>query len=289
MFDKIIAFFMSIITFIMSLFGLNTVKYDSFENISYGEANRQVLDLYIPKENNGTVGLILMIHGGAWIAGDKSAYTDDAKGIAENYGYAAATINYRYLSEDVTMADILDDIESAVAKIKEIGTQNSVDINKMILTGHSAGGHLSMLYSYSKAKTSAITPVAVIDYCGPTDFTDAEFFNSDIGADGIAKLYSWAIGTEVTVNNYLSYSKELLEISPIAYAATAVPTVIAHGEKDATVPYSNATTLVSVLNMANVKNDFISFPNSNHALGNDKDCSDKVTELFIQYANEYLK
>lgn len=289
MLDKFIAFFMSIITFFLSLFGINTSSYNSFENISYGEESRQVLDLYLPKETDGSVGLILMIHGGAWIVGDKSTYTNTAKDIAENYGYAVATINYRYLSENVTMNDILDDIESAVTKIKEIGSKNSVDINKMLLTGHSAGGHLSMLYSYSRAKNSAITPVAVVDFCGPTNFTDKNFFNSDIGVEGIEKLYSWAIGTEVNQNNYLLYSKELLEISPIAYASTAVPTVIAHGEKDATVPYSNATALVSALNVAGVKNDFVSFPNSTHSLADDNDCSKKVENLFVQYASEYLK
>lgn len=289
MFDKLIAFFMSIITFFLSLFGLNTTKYDSFENISYGKESRQVLDLYLPKNTDGTSGLILMIHGGAWVAGDKSTYTSTAKDIVKNYGYAVATINYRYLSENVTMNDILDDIENAVTKIKEIGNQNSVEINKMLLTGHSAGGHLSMLYSYSRAKNSSITPVAVVDFCGPTNFTDEKFFNSDIGLENIEKLYSWATGTEINQNNYLLYSKELLEISPIAYASTAVPTVIAHGEKDATVPYSNATTLVLALNANGVKYDFVSYPNSTHSLADDDDCSEKVETLFMQYASEYLK
>ena len=289
MLDKIIAFFMSIITFFMSLFGLNTPKLYTFENVSYGEESRQVLDLYIPEDNDGTVGLILMIHGGAWIAGDKSSYTDTAKYVAEDHGYAAAAINYRYLSDDVDMYDILDDISAAVAKIKALGAEKGVTIDKMILTGHSAGGHLSMLYAYSKGATSAIEPVAVIDYCGPTNLADENFYNSDIGVDGINKLLSWSTGVDITTETFADHKVELLAVSPIAYVSTAVPTVIAHGEKDATVPYSNATALDAALTVAGVKHDFVSYPNSGHGLSDDEDCEDKVYELFVQYSAEYLK
>lgn len=290
MLEKIIAFFMSIISFFMSLFGINTpVDYASFENVSYGTESRQVLDLYIPEDNDGTVGLVLMIHGGSWIAGDKSAYTGDAKNIADNHGCAAATISYSYLSEDVTMYDILDDISAATSKIKSIGEENGVTIDKMILTGMSAGGHLSMLYAYSKAETSAIKPVAVVNFCGPTNLADENFLNSDIGSEGICTLFTWATGSEITAENLADSAAALLAISPITYANSAVPTVIAHGEKDATVPYSNALALVAALETAGVKYDFVSYPNSGHSLSDDQDCADKTYSLFIQYIDEYLK
>lgn len=290
MLEKLIAFFMSVISFFMSLFGINvTVDYSSFKNVAYGNETRQVLDLYIPDNNDGELGLVLMIHGGAWIGGDKSTYTDTAKNIADNYGCAAATINYRYLSEDVNMYDILDDITAATAKIKAIGNENGVNINKMLLTGMSAGGHLSMLYAYSKADVSAIEPVAVVNFCGPTNLADENFLSSDIGTEGIYTLCSWATGTEITADNFSDSKAALLAVSPIAYINTAVPTVIAHGEKDATVPYSNALTLVAALETAGVKYDFVSYPNSGHSLSDDSDCSDKTYELFAQYIEAYLK
>ena len=75
--------------------------------------------LLIPKNSGDEVGLILMIHGGAWVAGDKSAYRDLIKTWADK-GYAAATINYRYLDYDVSFDDILDDIESVFKLCKTI-------------------------------------------------------------------------------------------------------------------------------------------------------------------------
>lgn len=290
MFDKIIAFFMSIIMFFASLFGINMAKVYLFEDVSYGEHERQILDLYIPEENDGTVGLILMIHGGAWIGGDKSAYTQTAKKVAKDYGYAAASINYRYLSEDVNMYDILADIESAVAKIKALGEEKGVKIEKMLLTGHSAGGHLSMLYAYSKASVSAIEPVAVVDYSGPTDLTNEEYWTNNLGEGTAAQLISWATGKNITVTEDLTtYRNEILAVSPIAYVNTAVPTVIAHGEKDSIVPYQNAVDLDAALTVADVKHDFVSYPNSDHDLGNDKDCEEKAYSLYIEYAAAYLK
>lgn len=289
MLEKIIAFLMSIISFFMSLFGINfSANYSSFENVSYGSAERQVLDLYIPDDCGDEIGVILMIHGGAWVGGDKSSFTDNAKSIANNYNCAAATINYRYLSENTNMYDILDDITAAVAKIHEIGEQNGVNINKMLLTGTSAGGHLSMLYAYSKADVSAIEPVAVVDYCGPTDLTDTGYMTNAIGTDTMMKLLSWGTGIEITADNINDYTAEILAISPIAYVETAVPTVIAHGEKDNVVPYSNALTLVNALETAGVKYDLVSFPNSGHTLADDSDCMDKIDALFVEYGQAYL-
>ena len=176
--SKIIAFFMAIIAFFANLFGISipgvTEPADSgsyiYADAAYGDEERQILDLYIPKESDGTIGLVLMIHGGAWIAGDKNAYgADMLRYVSEDVGLAAAAINYRYLSETVNLHDIIDDIDLALQFIKEKGEENGVTIDKAMLTGTSAGAHLSLLYAYSMKDTAPITPACVVSYCGPTD------------------------------------------------------------------------------------------------------------------------
>lgn len=288
MLDKIIAFFMSIISFFLSLFGISIKNCQSFENVKYGDHERQVLDLYIPEDAEGTMGLVLMIHGGAWVAGDKESYRENCKTIAKDYGCAAATINYRYLSETVTMNDILDDITAATAKIRAVGTENGVVFEKMILTGMSAGGHLSLLYSYSRADEAAIKPVAVVNQCGPADFTDPAFFGSDIGKDNICMLFSWATGTQITAEN-AENNADLLAVSPVYYASTAVPTVTAHGQKDTTVPFSNAERLDAALKTAGVRHDLVPYPNSGHSLSDDKACEETAYNLYVEYINTYLR
>ena len=79
MFEKIMAFFMAIINFFMSMFGLgqtDSQQYNcqTFFDLSYGTHERQVVDLFVPENASGDLGLVLLIHGGAWIAGDKESY-----------------------------------------------------------------------------------------------------------------------------------------------------------------------------------------------------------------------
>lgn len=298
MLQKIIAFFMSIISFFMSLFGIGggkNAKSYRFMNEHYGSDTRQVMDLYIPKNTeDGSCGLILYIHGGAWIAGNKDdAFNADTfKYISEDLGMAAAAISYRYISETVNLNDIMDDIDLALTAIKAKGAENGVNINRVMLTGSSAGGHLSMLYAYSRKDTAPITPSCVVSYCGPTNLADENFYyNNNMGnTDFICKLMSFACGytfTEVGDENALPY---LAKVSPLTYVnKDTVPTAFGHGMKDTTVPYSNAVALENAFKEYGVKYDFVTYPNSEHSLTDDPDSAKLMGDLTYQYAMEYVK
>lgn len=294
MWEKFVSFFMSIILAILSLFGLEHLVDNGgirkMENVSYGTHERQVLDLYLPEDLSDVTGLVLCIHGGAWVGGDKSAYTDSAKELCKNMNVATATINYRYLSDTVTMYDIIDDVDAAVTKIKELGKENGTEINKMLLTGHSAGAHLSMLYAYSKAETAAITPAAVADFSGPTDMTDKNYFvNNDLGTENVLTLVSWATGKKITPENFDESKAEIEKIAPLYYVTeSTVPTIICHGMKDTIVPYSNAVTLDAKMTEYGVIHEFISYPNSGHGLESDDVQARYAEELMVQYFNKYV-
>lgn len=299
MFDKIIAFFMSVIFAILNFFGLGGLfgGIDSsdayvFANMDYGQHERQVVDLAIPKDNDGEVGLVLFIHGGGWIAGDKDIYKDAISNCANNLGIAAAALNYRYINENTDVHDIADDIEAALAAIKEKGREKGVDINKVLLTGSSAGAHLSMLYAYSRKDTAPITPVAVCSYCGPTDLYDDNFYyGNNLGDTAtICQLLSWACGESFTIESKASARDALYKASPVAYVSKdTVPTILCHGEKDITVPYSNALSIVEKFEQYGVEYEFISYPNSDHGLSNDPDCAKRADTLLFEYAAKYLK
>lgn len=292
MWDKIIAFFMSIIAFFMSLFGFGgEAKSYEYRDLAYGNHQRQVLDLNIPKDNDGEIGLVLFIHGGAWVAGDKDGYINGVENASDTYGYAAASLNYRYLSEDVDFYDILDDIDSALKCIKEKGAENGVNINKVLLTGDSAGGHLSMLYAYSRAATAPITPAAVVSNSGPADLADDNFYiNNALGdADYIAALFSYGCGQYFTYAEKAMAEQALLNVSPVYYVnENTVPTVINHGMKDSIVPFSNAETLDAKLTEYGVSHDFNIYPNSDHDLGADKDNAKIAEKLLLEYCQTYL-
>lgn len=297
MFEKIIAFFMAIINFLLGLFGIGSIggqEYDcqTFLDMSYGTHERQVVDLCIPNGASGDLGLVLFIHGGAWIAGDKESYAGGMNYGASNLGIATASVNYRYISDDVDLLDVLDDIDAALAKIKSKGAEAGVNINRVLLTGDSAGGHLSLLYAYARKNTAPIEPVAVISNSGPTDLYDDNFYHNNALGDeaAISDLMSKACGQRFAYSERESAKNALYSVSPVAYvSADCVPTVINHGNADTIVPFSNAQTLDALLTQYGVEHVLNVYEGADHDLGKDEDAKDKADELLFGYIDRFLK
>ncbi|MCB4454959.1 alpha/beta hydrolase [Leisingera sp. McT4-56] len=101
-------------------------------DIPYGEGARQSFDLFLPE---GTPkGLFVFVHGGYWLAFDKSSWSHLARG-AMAHGWAVAMPSYD-LCPEVRIADITRQIAAAVTRIAA-----EVD-GPIAMAGHSAGGHL---------------------------------------------------------------------------------------------------------------------------------------------------
>lgn len=297
MLEKIIAFFMAIINFFLGLFGLGEIggqKFDcqTFFDMAYGTHERQVVDLCVPDDASGDLGLVLFIHGGAWIAGDKESYDSGMNYGASELGIATASVNYRYISEDVDLLDVLDDIDAALAVIKAKGSEVGVNINRVLLTGDSAGGHLSLLYAYARKKTAPITPVAVISNSGPTDLYDDNFYHNNALGDEtvISDLMSKACGQKFTYETRQSAKEALMRVSPVSYvSADSVPTVINHGNADSIVPFSNAQTLDALLTKYGVEHVLNVYEGADHDLGKDDEAKARADELLFGYIDRFLK
>ncbi len=298
MIAKITAFFMSIIIFFAELLGVPVVTNENvtYYNLSYGEHERHIVDLCIPKNTEQT-GLVLYIHSGGWFMGDKDVYRDTLKEISERFGVACAAMNYRYVCDTVDINDIMDDVDAALVCIKETGKKHGVDINRSILTGGSAGANLSLLYSYSRVEGSAIPPVAVMSDCGPTDLTDDYYYyNPEVGKcngmgdeEFISQLLSWACGIKVTYETRDEAAEAIKKVSPLYYVnENSVPTIINHGTKDDIVPFRNAVELDKKLTECGVEHYFNVYPNSDHGLANDPDCREVSMQQFYGFIEKYL-
>lgn len=291
---KLTKIFIIIICFVCCSFIISCKKYtyNKYENIAYGDYERQTFNLYLPDGRTGTVGLILVIHGGGWAGGDKSDCNKNLDKWCKTYGVATASINYHFISSEFSCDDIIDDIALSLDKIKEFALTKGVNIEKVMLAGNSAGGHLSLLYAYKYANRASIKPVAVANYSGPTDLTDVNYYINNENASGYLDLFSRLCHTTFTFDNYLDdeMQQKLLEYSPVNYVnESTVPTLICHGDKDNVVPYSNGVILKEKLNMYGVKSDFVSYSNSGHSLSGDKKSTERAKDIFASYVNTYLK
>ena len=263
-------------------------EYNTISNYAYGaDTNRQSFNLYIPKDAKGTVGLILYIHGGFWMMGDKTEFDSYAKEAAGR-GYIGATTNYRYASLDTHLEDILADLVNSVATIKSVCAARGINVDKMIVCGFSAGAHLALMYGYTRANASTIRPVAVWDMSGPTDLSDDMWLD---GGDNLMNVFSCLTGGLITRSNFNNNIAQavLKQDSPLYYVGTsAIPTIISHGKKDKTVPYANGEMLFNKLFMSNVKVVAYSYPNSDHGLESDPAVSEQAKATLYSWAKTYM-
>ena len=269
MFEKIVGIVLAILTFVSSTFLGGTPKYEVFSNIAYSTASeRNVMDIYVPaeayeKEENGC---ILFIHGGSWSSGSKDEMLGECVALA-NEGYIAATMSYTLITDDNTdtysVMTVLDEISLAIEAIKRFSEEKGLNITKMATSGYSAGAHLSMLYSYSRADESAIPLAFAANKVGPSDFTTEAWGEA---GPRIAKMLA---GTEIS-NQYMQEGKEkeLIElVSPVYYInENSIPSLLAYGGKDQTVPIGNAESVKKAFEESGAVYDYILFPFSDHIL-----------------------
>lgn len=115
-------------------------------HIPYGPGGvRQQLDIYRPRFiPEGGCPVLLQIHGGAWMVGDKGSQALPLMYELASRGWICVAANYR-LSPSVSFPTHLIDCKSALCWIRENGAQYGMDTDFVAVTGGSAGGHLSAL------------------------------------------------------------------------------------------------------------------------------------------------
>lgn len=97
--------------------------------------------------------LLMFIHGGGWVGGDRKHYVDLGKRLAER-GIATALISYR-LTPDVLFPEHVEDAARACAWLHARADEYGYDAGAMFIAGHSAGGHSTALLALDKRYLAA--------------------------------------------------------------------------------------------------------------------------------------
>lgn len=213
-------------------------------NYAGGTDPFQTLDLFVPSEAlSQPVPVVVWIHGGGWISGDKNGRLSLA---LVPRGFAVANIEYRFSQEAIWPAQIYD-CKAAIRWLRAHADQYHLDAKHIGVWGASAGGHLVLLLGNTRG-TKALEGnegnlhyssdvQLVCDWFGPTDFLKITEqipkadprHESPIDALGlVAKLLGGPIAT---------HQKQAKQASPITYLSKrCAPTLIVHGDADNIVP-----------------------------------------------------
>ena len=221
---------------------------------------RNILDLLVPPSDK-PLPLIVWVHGGAWVGGDKGEGALLLRYLQQ--GYAIAAINYRFSQHAIFPAQ-LEDCKAAIRWLRSNADATGIDPKRIGVGGGSAGGHLvALLGSTGQEKkydvgeyTDVSSEVqAVCDFFGPADFEHFEFdaVSNNPGRDDPKNPFWLLVGGHPnTLKNDAEALKKLNEnlrdVSPVTHVMkNHPPTVILHGNKDDIVPLSQSELYLKAL------------------------------------------
>lgn len=111
-------------------------------DLPYGTERKQALDLYLPKRADRPAPIVLFIHGGSFLEGDRADYGFVARPFLEQ-GAIVAVMSYRLTESGARFPAQLDDAKNAVRWLHANGSRYGGDISTIIVVGHSAGAILA--------------------------------------------------------------------------------------------------------------------------------------------------
>lgn len=222
------------------------------------ESENQILDIFYPDEGDGPFPLVIVFHGGAFVAGHKRTHYIKSMCLPIRAGYAVASVEYRLLQEATWPAQIVDG-KAAIRYLRAHAKELNLDPEKFALWGNSAGGAITQLMAVTAdeeeyddlsigEKASSKLECAIgwytiseIGSCEQFSFDSFEL-RKETGAgkgmmpgDGEEKQ---SMFTQLLGYNPLYYPERTSKISPIGQVKeNCPPMLLQHGTNDLVVDY----------------------------------------------------
>ncbi len=205
------------------------------------------LDIYLPDDGDGPFPVIISIHGGGFMFGDKAdeQLNPMLKGL--NHGYAIVSINYRLSGEAIFPANI-NDVKAAIRWVKANAAEYKFSPKRIALWGGSAGANLASLagtsgdvkeledMSMGNANQSSRV-MAVVDWFGPTNFLLMDEQLKETGNGKPDKSEANSMLSKVLGQKITEIPEKVKMANPESYITSDDPPfLIEHGTKDPIVP-----------------------------------------------------
>jgi acetyl esterase/lipase len=255
----------------------NAVSLPRATTLAYGEHPSQVIDVYTP-DGAGPHPVVVLIHGGFWRL---PWGRDQMLGLVSDLlgrGFAAVNVEYRRLGEDgAGWPGTCEDIVSALSVMAGEGKEEDrtgadpgtglhlvdldlrLDLGRVGLVGHSAGGHLALW----AAKHAPLPVRIVVSQAGVVDLRSSARDRLDGNADGRLPAAVEFVGGEPEDADFdaaysLASPIELLPLGP------AVHQFVLHGDADNRVPFRQSVDYVAAAQRVGDSVEFAAFTGMGH-------------------------
>lgn len=236
-------------------------EYESLLDVSYGDApgKDNLLDIHLPKERSSNTKVIVYIHGGSWMHGDKKEFPQQlVDELAGKRKYVVVSINYRLVKDGKnTFPAQIEDVQKALAFIGSKAAEYKYSPNDVALIGASAGAHLALLYAYGHNTGKKVK--TVVDIFGPTDLSDKTVRTPGSESNAIIENF---LATPDTASEIVKEASPCFHLTKL----TGVPTLIFHGTADELVPLNQSEKLYARLKALEIPTLLELYPGEKHEL-----------------------
>jgi acetyl esterase/lipase len=257
-------------------------------NLEFATTDRGplLLDIFTPKGADEPMPVIVWIHGGAWLGGNK----ENCPAVKfVDKGFVVASISYR-LSQVATYPAQIEDCKAAIRWLRAHADQYGIDKEHVGVWGASAGGHLAALLGTTADVSDLETQhghrdqssrvQAVCDFFGPTDFLRMQkdsLPGGPIDHDAADAPEAKLIGGPVQEN-----VEKVARASPIKFVTKDdAAFLIVHGNNDPIVPWQQSQYLFDALQNAQVSNVSLEIiDKAGHGFGENSEVDAMVLKFF---------
>lgn len=252
------------------------------------------MHLLLPQKRavEGPIPLVIWIHGGGWISGDRGDRLDRVIPLILSGRYAVASIDYRTSVEERWPAQ-LHDCKAALRWLRAHADQFDLDPDRFAVMGTESGGHLAAMLG-TTATDEALEGdlgrhldarggiACVIDLRGPTDFLQMD---DHLHEDALLR-HSEPGSPEIRlVGGTFERKMDLVRsANPITHIdGPNPPFLIVHGRDDLIVPHHQSELLVEALRKNGDEVAFVSVTN-----GADELLGTEMQKIVMQFLDHVL-
>ncbi|MFY9252954.1 MAG: alpha/beta hydrolase [Fuerstiella sp.] len=219
-------------------------------DVSYGPDKMNVVDFW-QAEGEGPRPLLVYIHGGGWIGGDKKRSQRDVQPFLDK-GISYASVNYR-LTGQASLPAPVHDAALAIQFIRSKAAEWNIRKDRIVLTGGSAGACTSMwLLTHDdladpksadpvRRESTRVTAAAV---AGGQTSIDPKQIEPWLGPMVLQhKMINMAVGEETiegALKNYEQHKDLFVEFSAYNHVTSDDPPLLMTYSNDMTLPSKNA-------------------------------------------------